>query len=348
MPGTGRWSCRGCLWPVRRVVVSWPVRRAAVDGWAVTGAGPWLAVLLAVAGSAAFAVAAVTQQGAASRLKEGRAFDPAVLARLARRPAWLAGLVAVIAGFGLQAAALGLGRLVVIEPVLASGLLFALVLAARRERRPLSRAEWAAALAVVGGLAVFLAVGEPTGGQRTASAAALGLAVAAAAGLTGLCAVLAGRFAGPRRALLFGVGGGVAAGATDALTKSVAVLAAGHLLASFADARLYLLIVVGLLAFTIQQNGYRAAALAAFLPAFAVIEPVSGSLAGLIIYHERLNAGPAQVVVELAACAAAAWGITHLARPATAGGTGAVTGPPPRQFLVSLKRRCQPFRRLDY
>ena len=244
----------------------------------MTGAGPWLAVLLAVAGSAAFAVAAVTRPGAAARLAAGRAFDPAVLARLARRPAWLAGLAAVIAGFALQAAALGLGRLVVIEPVLASGLLFALVLAARRERRPLSRAEWAAALAVVGGLAVFLAVGQPTDGRRTASTAALGLAAAAAAGLTGLCAVLAGRFHGSRRALLFGVGGGVAAGATDALTKSVAVLAAGHLLASFADARLYLLIAVGLLAFTIQQNGYRAAALAAFLPAFAVIEPVSGSL----------------------------------------------------------------------
>ena len=293
----------------------------------MTGAGPWLAVLLALAGSAAFAVAAVTQQRAAARLKAGRAFDPAVLARLARRPAWLAGLAAVIAGFALQAAALGLGRLVVIEPVLASGLLFALVLAARRERRPLSRAEWAAALAVVGGLAVFLAVGQPTGGQRTASAAALGLAVAAAAGLTGLCAVLAGRFAGPRRALLFGVAGGVAAGATDALTKSVAVLAAGHPPALFADARLYLLTVVGLVAFTIQQNGYRAAALAAFLPAFAVIEPVTGSLAGLIIYHERLNTGPGQVVVELAACAAAAWGIAHLAGLAPASGTGAVTWP---------------------
>ena len=294
----------------------------------MTGAGPWLAVLLAVAGSAAFAVAAVTQQGAAARLAAGRAFDPAVLARLARRPAWLAGLAAVIAGFGLQAAALGLGRLVVIEPVLASGLLFALVLAARRERRPLSRAEWVAALAVVGGLAVFLAMGEPTGGQRTASAAALGLTVAVAAGLTGLCAVMACRFSGRRRALLFGVGGGVAAGATDALTKSVAVLAGGHLLALFADARLYLLIVVGLLAFTIQQNGYRAAALAAFLPAFAVVEPVSGSLAGLVIYHERLNAGPGQVVVELAACAAAAWGIARLAGLATPSGARRATGPP--------------------
>ena len=157
-----------------------------------------------------------------TRLAAGRAFDPAVLARLARRPTWLAGLAAVIAGFALQAAALGLGRLVVIEPVLASGLLFALVLAARRERRPLSRAEWAAALAVVGGLAVFLAVGQPSGGQRTASAAALGLAVAAAA--------------------------------------------------------------------------------------------------GLVIYHERLSAGPGQVVVELAACAAAAWGIARLAGLATRAG----------------------------
>jgi drug/metabolite transporter (DMT)-like permease len=291
---------------------------AARAGRAVTGVGQPLAVVLALAASGAFAVAAVAQQGVAARLPSQRAFDPAVLARLARKPAWLAGMAAVIAGFMLQAAALGLGRLVVIEPVLATGLLFALALAARRDRRPLSRGEWVAALAVVAGLAVFLAAGQPAGGQRTAGAAALGLAVAAAAGLIGLCAMLAGRLAASRRALLFGVGAGVAAGATDALTKSVAVLAAGHRLALFADPRLYLLIVVGLLAYTIQQNGYRAAGLAAFLPAFAVIEPVCGSLLGLIIYHERLSARPGQIAVELAACAAATWGITRLAGPGTA------------------------------
>ena len=112
----------------------------------MTGTGQWLAVLLALAGSACYAVAAVTQQRAAAQLAAGRAFDPGVLVRLGRRPAWLAGLAAVIAGFALQAAALGLGRLVVIEPVLASGLLFALALAAWRDRRPLRRAEWAAAV----------------------------------------------------------------------------------------------------------------------------------------------------------------------------------------------------------
>jgi drug/metabolite transporter (DMT)-like permease len=293
----------------------------------VTGTGQWLAILLALAGSACYAVAAVTQQGAAAHLAAGRAFDPAVLVRLGRRPAWLAGLAAVIAGFALQAAALGLGRLVVIEPVLASGLLFALVLAARRDRRPLRRAEWAAAVAVVAGLAVFLAAGQPAGGQRTAGVAVLGVAAGGAAGLTGLGVILAGRFTGPRRALLFGVGGGVAAGATDALVKTVAVLAAGHLLAPFADPRLYLLIAVGLLAYTIQQNGYRAAGLAAFLPAFAVIEPVVGSLLGLIVYHERLRGGPGRIAAELAACIAATWGIARLAGSGAATGAPSLTGP---------------------
>jgi len=279
----------------------------------VTGAGQPLAVLLALVASCCFAVAAVIQQGAAARLESARAFEPAVLLRLIRKPAWLAGLAAVLAGFGLQAAALGLGRLVVIEPVLATSLLFALVLAARRARRRLRPGEWAAALAVVAGLAVFLTAGQPAGGQRTASAAALGVAAAAAAGLTGLCVTAASRVPATRRALLLGVGGGTVAGVTDATVKSVTVVTAGHLLAVFTDARLYLLIVVGLLAFTIQQNGYRAAGLAAFLPAFAVTEPVTGSLLGLIIYHERLSGRPGQIVLELAACAAAVWGIARLA-----------------------------------
>ena len=290
-----------------------PGPMAQTVGRAVTGAGQPLAVALALAASICFAVAAVTQQRAAARLPSQRAFDPAVLLRLIRRPAWLAGLAAVIAGFVLQAGALGLGRLVVIEPVLATSLLFALALAARRDRRRLCRAEWAAAVAVIAGLAVFLAAGQPTGGQRTAGAGALGLAVAAAAVLVGACTALAGRVPDRRRALLFGIGAGVAAGVTDSLVKSVAVVAAGHVLSLAADVRPYLLIAVGLLTFTIQQNGYRAAGLAAFLPAFAVMEPVCGALLGLIIYHERLSGRPGQIAVELVACAAAAWGIARLA-----------------------------------
>jgi hypothetical protein len=188
------------------------------------------------------------------------------------------------------------------------------VLAARRARAWLRPGEWAAAHAVVAGLAVFLVAGQPTGGQRTAGALALGLAAAAAAGLTGLCVLGAARLPAARRALLLGVGAGAAAGATDALVKSVTVVAAGHLPSLLTDARLYLVIAVGLLAYTMQQNGYRAAGLAAFLPAFAVTEPVAGSVLGLVVYHERLSGRPGQIALEVAACAAAIWGIARLAR----------------------------------
>lgn len=291
------------------------------SGWpvsVVTYSDQPLAVLLGLAGSGCYAIAVVAQQSAAARLPVGRAFDPALLTRLVRRPAWLAGLIMVVAGFTLQASAVGLGRLVLIEPVLASGLLFALALAAWREKRRLRAAEWAAALAAVAGIAVFVGASQPAGGERTAGAGPLGVTAGAVAALVLLCWLLAGRVPARWRAVVLGIAGGVAAGANDALTKSVAVLATGQRLGLFADARLYLLIVVGVLTYTIQQNGYQAGELSAFLPSFAVVEAVSGSLLGLVIYHERLSGQPVQIVVELAACALAVWGITHLARPAMA------------------------------
>ena len=105
----------------------------------------------------------------------------------------------------------------------------------------------------------------------------------------------------------------IGAGVTDALTKTVAALAGTQRFALFADIRLYLLAIVGLLTFTMQQNAFRAAGLAASLPAFAVLEPVVGSLLGLFIYHEHVGGGGARIAVEVLAVLAAVWGIARLA-----------------------------------
>ena len=69
----------------------------------------------------------------------------------------------------------------------------------------------------------------------------------------------------------------------------------------FGNARLYLLAVVGLMTFTMQQNGFRAAGLPASLPAFAVLEPLVGSLLGLFIYHEHVGGGAARIAIEVIA-----------------------------------------------
>ncbi len=272
-----------------------------------------VAIGLAISAAATFAVANVVQQRVAARLRTDAAFDSAVLLRLVRRPLWLAGLGLVIVSLSLQATALGLGRLVVIEPVLASSLLFALALSAWADRRRMGPAEWLAAVATFAGLVVFLSVAQPSGGDATAPALQLGLAAAGAVAVAGIAIVTSRRMSPLRRALTLGIGGGIAAGVTDALTKTFAALVGSHQLGAFADPRPYLLVVIGLMTYTLQQNGYRAAGLAAFLPVFSVLDPAVGSLLGLFIYHEHLGDSPGQIVAEVAAALAAAWGISRLA-----------------------------------
>jgi drug/metabolite transporter (DMT)-like permease len=273
-----------------------------------------VAVALAMTAAATFAVANVVQQRIAARLRSGAAFDTTVLLKLIRRPLWLAGLVAVAFSLSLQATALDLGRLVVIEPVLASSLLFALALAAWADHRRMRPVEWLAALATFAGLVVFLSVARPSGGESTAKPSLLALAALAAVLAALISGLLAKRMSPLRRALTLGVGGGIAAGVTDALTKTVAALFGAHQLAALADVRPYLLVFIGLLTYTIQQNGYRAAGLAAFLPVFSVLDPAVGSLLGLLLYHEHLGGGTGRVAAEIAAVLAAAWGISRLAR----------------------------------
>ena len=272
-----------------------------------------LAVVCALAGAAAYAVGSVMQQQAASRLQSSVAVDPAVLLHLARKRRWLASLVAVLSGYALQAAALGLGRLVVVEPVFPAGLLFALMLSARAEGRRLRHSEWTAAVAAVAGMAAFLVAAEPSGGHSQAGAGVLALAAGAAVGVGAASVLVAFRVTAAHRALALSIGGGVGAGVTDALTKTVVTLPGHVKLGVFADPRLYLLALVGLMVFTMQQNAYRAAGLAASLPAFAVLEPVVGSLLGLFIYHERVGVGPLRIAIEVVAVVAALWGIARLA-----------------------------------
>jgi len=280
----------------------------------MTGTQQPVAIALALTAASTFAVANVVQQRVAARLSTDAAFEPTVLLRLLRRPLWLAGLGLVIVSLSLQAAALDFGRLVVIEPVLACSLLFALALSAWADHRRMRPAEWLAALATFAGLAVFLSVAHPSGGRTTATPVQLGLAAVAAVVIAVVSGLLAVRMPPLRRALTLGVGGGIAAGVTDALTKTVAALIGMHQLGALADPRPYLLAVIGLLTYTMQQNGYRAAALAAFLPVFSVLDPAVGSLLGLVLYHEHLAGGSGRVALEIAAVLSATWGIATLAR----------------------------------
>src|SRR3954466_9956557 len=124
-----------------------------------------MVLLLAFTASLFFAAAYVLQYHEAHEAPRGLFLSPRLLLELAHHRLWLGGIAAMMVGNGLQAWALGIGSLAVVEPVLTTSLLFALPLSAAWRRERLRPVEWAGAIMVSAGLGLLLGVGSPTTGS---------------------------------------------------------------------------------------------------------------------------------------------------------------------------------------
>ena len=259
---------------------------------------------LALLAAALFALASAVQQRSAAAVPDGRGGALHLAAVLVRSPRWWAGTLADSAGYLAQAAALGLGSLLLVQPLLVTTVLFALPLGARWAGRRLARSDWAWAGVLVLSLAAFVVTGQPTAGAELAGWRAwlpawvvLGVTVAG-------CLLGAAVRRGTSRAVLLAVTTGVAYGLAAALTKGVVDLlpeGPGTVLTHWST---YLL-AASLLAGTVaQQSAYQAGPLEASLPAATVGEPVVAAALGVIVLAERLRAGGVEwllVAVLLAA-----------------------------------------------
>ena len=112
-----------------------------------------------------YALASVLQQRSASAQPTDQTLKLSFLGRLLRNPVWVLGLACDVCGFAFQALALGHGTLVLVQPLLVCGILFALPIGAALSGRKLGRTDWVAALMVCAGLAVFLSVASPADGH---------------------------------------------------------------------------------------------------------------------------------------------------------------------------------------
>src|SRR4051812_50012366 len=87
---------------------------------------------------------------------------------LAHRRKWVLGIGCDVGSFALQALALAFGPLALVQPLLVTGLLFAVPLAVRWRGRRLGPREWAGTVAGGGRPAgVFAAPSPPRGGAPT-------------------------------------------------------------------------------------------------------------------------------------------------------------------------------------
>jgi drug/metabolite transporter (DMT)-like permease len=275
-------------------------------------------VALALAAALLFSLGTVLQQQVAARASEEEARGAGFLLRLARRPRWLAGIAADALGFVAQAAALGLGRIVVVQPLLATSVVFALPLGARLEHKPASRVEILAAIVVTAGLAAFLVLADPEGGVEDASTGAWLLSFGAAVVLCGAL-VLAARGRSPlRRAALLGTAAGILFALSAALTKATVEQLDDGVLEVLAHWHLYALLVVGYVSMTLSQASLQTGALAPAVATQMALDPVASLFLGTLAFDETIHDSAAATVAALIAFAVMIAGIAFLAlrRPA--------------------------------
>jgi drug/metabolite transporter (DMT)-like permease len=261
-----------------------------------------------------YALASVLQQRSAAVQPADHALRLSLLAGLLRNPAWLLGLGCDIFGYVLQFIALGHGPLVVVQPLLVCGLLFALPMAAAWSGRRLGHQDWIAAVLVCVGLAVFLVVASPEAGHDNVGTAVWIALLGSSAALTlGLVASSIGRLPWQRAVMLSGAAG-VLYGVTAALTKTCSHLLDGGVASLLGHWQPYALVVAGVAGMVIGQSAFQAGSLAVSLPAMSVVDPIVSIVIGALAFGESLAAGPGHVVIEVTALVAMSTGVVLLAR----------------------------------
>lgn len=232
----------------------------------------------------------VLQQHQAAQIPSRARLRPGLLLVLLRRPVWLAGIGTMVAGQLLGATALDLGSLAVVEPLLATNVLFALPLGALWSRRRLQRGDWIGAVSMIAGLALLLGLSGPqTSGTVLIGAWPTLLAGAIAAGLIlAIVASALGRSA-RIRALMMAAAAGVAFGVQDMLTQQLVRRLGQGILAELVSWPLWGVVAAAIVGLTLSQNSFSTADLSASLPALTLAEPVTGLVLAAILFDQRLR-----------------------------------------------------------
>lgn len=234
------------------------------------------------------------------------------MASLIRSPRWWAGLVGDGGGYVMQALALSLGSVLVVQPLIVSSLLFALPLSATFSGIRITRSAWSLAIMLAAALAVFLVVGDPTEGDSNAPwpvwAVPLSITVGVAVSVT-----VAGlsKLDGHWRALLLGSAAGIFYGVAVAFTKYVTDLLGHGVVEVLSAWQTWALVAAGAAGIYLQQRAFQVGPLSASLPALTIAEPIAAVFLGMTVLDERLRVdGPA---IALIVCAVAVMVATTVA-----------------------------------
>jgi len=278
-----------------------------------------VAALLALGAAFFIAIGDVIHQRTAHEVTDEPVSHLELFMRLLRDGQWWLGSVVAAVGFALQAAALGLGSVLLVQALLVTSLLFALPISARLSHRRVSRWEWTWAALLAAAVAVIVTVGNPTAGHSRASFETWTAVIAVLGPALVVCVVGARIWSGPVSAVLLAVVSGALWGLFAVLTKGVVDRIDDGVWALLRTPELYVWVLVAIAGTSWQQSSFRAGALTATLPTMTVTEPVVGSVLGVVVLGETLRPGDAGWLTLIVAVAVMVVATVALARGEAAG-----------------------------
>ncbi|MEV7996710.1 DMT family transporter [Streptomyces sp. NPDC086077] len=272
-----------------------------------------LVLVLAVSAACCLGFGFVLQQNAAQHAPRADFLSPRLLLDLMKVPSWLGGIALMVAGMGLGAAALGQGQLSLVEPLLATNLLFALGLSRRRTGRPLGRQGWAGLALLAGGVITFIVAGEPRAGAAVADPQRLWMIIGAMVGLAILLTMRAKRSRMSSAPVLLALAAGLLYGVQDALTRvSGDRFAASGLAGLLTSWQPYAVLLIGITGLILVQSAFETGSLCKSLPALTAAQPLAGIICGVGFLGDRLRMDAGALAWQATGLAAVVTGIVLL------------------------------------
>ena len=258
-------------------------------------------------------------QHVASTAAPSRSSGWQLVVYLFRNPLWLLGWAALIAAFVFQALALSQGQISVVQPLLATELVFMLVLRRVWIGQSIRLVTWASATVTCMGLAVFIAAGQPGGGQATPASRhwfAAGLACCAAAAVL---AVLA-RWGSPSlRAALYGSASAVMWALVATFIKATTdTLTEFGVAGMFAHWPVYALAAGSIAALFLMQAALHVGPLRASQPFLVIIDPIVSIVLSVWLFDEHFTADGAVLAIAAIGFAVMCAGVVLLTQTAPA------------------------------
>jgi hypothetical protein len=291
-----------------------------------------LVLALALSAACCLGFGFVLQQNAAQRAPLNDFLSFRLLLDLVKVPRWLGGIGLMVAGMALGAAALGQGELSLVEPLLATNLLFALALSRKQSRQPLGRQGWAGLLLLAGGVTAFIVAGRPEGGTASADPVRQWLIIGVMIGLALLLTARGRRSRLGSGPVLLALAAGLLYGVQDALTRvSGQTVAEGGLAELMTGWQPYAVLALGVTGLVLVQSAFETASLRKSLPALTAAQPLAGIVCGVGFLGDRLRTDAVALTWEAGGLAAVVAGIVllglHPAMPTGAARPAPVAAP---------------------